>query len=288
MKKKYDVSIISANYNNKEFLIDYFESIVQSTVEPMELLFLDDASTDGSVEICEKYVRYPFIKCIRNSKNEGLANSLNRLIELANGKYILRLDPDDFITADRIEKQVNFLNNNPEVDVVGSNAIYFNHQRKKEVFSTRFPLDSKEIHRQYKAGYHGLIHGSVMIRTNLMVKYRYHEIHVPAEEYDLFSRMAKDGVRMVNMPDALLYYRLHDRNTKFYKTRDSITKSIRLRREIFGITTSLLAAELRIQHSGYYRKGLAASGPFCTYYYLFLSILFNPIKLYNRIFKHRA
>src|SRR5690606_31416504 len=99
-----DVDIVCANYNNGPFLRDFFDSILASTVRPQSIIFVDDGSTDGSLDICEDYVeRIPELQVVVLADNVGFANALNIGLSHARAKYILRIDPDDILNPRRIE-----------------------------------------------------------------------------------------------------------------------------------------------------------------------------------------
>src|ERR1035437_278414 len=107
MKPELDVSVISANYNNGQFLKSYLDSLHESDFLPREIIIIDDGSTDDSVEQVEHY-NSSRVKLIKFLRNRGFAHALNEGIALASSKYIMRLDPDDYIESTRIGKQFRF------------------------------------------------------------------------------------------------------------------------------------------------------------------------------------
>jgi len=126
-----DVTIVSANYNNGNYLQEYFDSILNSSVLPAQCIICDDASTDHSKEVIEKYAdQYDWIKPIYLPKNQGVANATNAAIEKVETKYILRVDPDDKVSTMRLEKQVGYLRKYSAVDVLGGNCTYFDSATK--------------------------------------------------------------------------------------------------------------------------------------------------------------
>lgn len=120
------VSVIMGIYNCESTLSDAIDSIISQTFTDWELIMCDDGSTDNTYEIAKKYsVRYRNIKLIKNNKNSGLAYSLNQCLKHVNGKYVARMDADDFCLPERFEKQVKFLDGNLEYQVVGSSVQLF-------------------------------------------------------------------------------------------------------------------------------------------------------------------
>ena len=116
------ISVIMGIYNCAEYLPAAVESILAQTYTNWELILCDDASTDKTYEIAEKYKdKYPDrIILLRNKKNRKLAYSLNRCLKHATGKYVARMDGDDMCRPDRFEKQVGFLRRHREYDLVGT------------------------------------------------------------------------------------------------------------------------------------------------------------------------
>lgn len=108
------VSVIMSVYNSEKYVEEFVRSIMKHSYSNLEVLIADDCSTDNSYEILLK-----------------LAKTLNKLIKLAKGKYIARMDSDDIALPERIEKQVYFLENNYDIDFCGTNAFWINEKNKK-------------------------------------------------------------------------------------------------------------------------------------------------------------
>jgi len=144
-----DVSVIVPNYNNGRYLDAFIGSVTNSTVEPAELIIVDDGSTDNSLEILARHKHLPYLKIIVFKKNKGLTAALNAALEASGGKYVMRADPDDRLAPNRIEKQFIFMEQNPEVDILGCNSTYFDDATDKEINKSNFPeghkISSKHI-----------------------------------------------------------------------------------------------------------------------------------------------
>ena len=115
------VSIITPCYNGEAYLDRYFNSILNQTYRPLELIFVNDGSTDRTAEIAEHYA--PVLKengisfiCLYQ-ENAGQAAALNRGLKLFTGEYLTWPDADDEMTPDCIEKKVSFLQSNPELEM---------------------------------------------------------------------------------------------------------------------------------------------------------------------------
>lgn len=128
------VSIITPCYNGEAFLDRYFESILAQTYPNLELIFVNDGSTDKTEEIamsyqkklCEKGIRYIYLK----QENAGQAAALNKGLEIFTGKYLTWPDSDDEMTPECIEKKVKFLETHNEYEMVRSNGFYYNEETK--------------------------------------------------------------------------------------------------------------------------------------------------------------
>jgi len=279
-----DVSVLTANYNNARFLSEYFNSILSSTILPKEIIFVDDGSTDESLKILAEYKPIPWLKVIPLKNNVGFANALNIGIENCKSQYIMRLDPDDFIHPDRIKTQFNFLNNNPLVNILGTNVLYYNNNKKKTIFQSNLPENHEEILSYYVKGHHGLFHTSVMGEKVVFEKIQYKQTEYPAEDYDFFSRVLISGYKVHNMLDPLTFYRIHNRNVYFTNFKDAINKTIELRNTLFGSKTSKLKRFFNSYYKYFYRKFLLSNNLLSRTYNLLLASLLNPMAVGKRIF----
>ena len=120
------VSVIIAAYNCENVVGEAIEAILNQTYENWELIICDDASTDNTATVLEKYAQLDSrITVLRNPENKKAAYSRNRCIEAAKGEYIAIEDADDWSMPKRLEKQVKFLDENALFDFVGTGGISF-------------------------------------------------------------------------------------------------------------------------------------------------------------------
>lgn len=279
-----DVSIIVPNFNNGKYLDTFIGSVVNSTIEPRELIIVDDGSEDDSLKILAGYKHLPFLKIISFEKNKGLTAALNAALEMSRGKYVMRADPDDRLAPDRMEKQYQFMENNADIDVLGCNVIYFNHQTGKEINISNFPKTHKNIERAFKNGDHGLQHPTAFVKGEVYRKYKYQKIF-PGEDYELFSRMVKDGFRFANLREPLYYMRVHYGSSTSNLTYQQIHITFRFRDQIFGMKTPEWKIWFYYQHMLNYRRFQHAQNVLSKSYFLFLAGLFYPSKVIKRITK---
>ena len=134
---KADVSILTANYNNGKYIEELIRSVLTSTMLPIQFIIVDDGSTDNSVEIIKSYSsQYDFIELIKLEKNQGFANALNAGLKQVRGCFVLRVDADDYVAPDRLEKQYLFMLEHTEIGVLGSNVRYFDAVSGKMLFDS--------------------------------------------------------------------------------------------------------------------------------------------------------
>ena len=117
-------------YNCAETLPAAIESILSQTYRDWELIMRDDCSTDHTYQVAKEYQsKYPDkIKLTRNEKNSFLAYSLNQCLKLATGKYVARMDGDDRSAPERFERQVEYLQEHPDIQLVGTAVQHFNEK----------------------------------------------------------------------------------------------------------------------------------------------------------------
>jgi len=282
-KRIVDVSIVSANFNKGEYIHEYFESILNSSVLPNEIILIDDASTDNSLDELRKFKHLDFLTIKTLTRNAGFAEALNIGIRIARSRYIMRLDPDDFITENRIKKQFTYLNEHPDIDILGSNAYYFNQRRKRKIYVTKFPIIHDDIKTSFLKGDNGILHSSVMGKVSVFRSNLYNQENYPAEDYDIFARMIKNNIKFENLPEPLTYYRIYKGNTSFSRLRMTVRKAFVVRERIFHKPISSLKVWLNYQHLYWYRLFLLKGRGFYRYFCLVLSLIFRPGKIIKRI-----
>ena len=142
MNKKPKIAVVIVVYNGQEYIAYAIESILNQTYSHVELIVIDDGSNDESVNVINTYTdkRIQLI-CLKN--NIGQTRILNKGLEISRGEYIARIDQDDIASTSRLEQQVEFLNTNEHICIVGSyNAIIDRNNRK--IGYTKWPTSPEE------------------------------------------------------------------------------------------------------------------------------------------------
>lgn len=207
------VSVIMPVFNSATYLRLAIDSILKQTYENIELLIVDDASTDNSIEIIKSFSSSK-IRFFKNEKNIGVSATRNKMIDLLNGKYIALMDSDDISPNYRIEKQVDFLEKNSEYGLIGGHYERFSKGRffkKRKIH--KHSLFQEE--NQVKLNFLGSIAApTAMFRTSIIRKNNlYFDTNLKiAEDYD-FWRKIGSFTKVTNIDEILLYYRKHSNNT---------------------------------------------------------------------------
>ena len=283
---KADVSILTANYNNGKYIEELIRSVLTSTMLPIQFIIVDDGSTDNSVEIIKSYSsQYDFIELIKLEKNQGFANALNAGLKQVRGCFVLRVDADDYVAPDRLEKQYLFMLEHTEIGVLGSNVRYFDAVSGKMLFDSHVSHSHRSIWDDFLSASCGIIHGSTLIRTSVFKKYEYNQKNVPAEDYELFSKMLKDGVKMYNLPMTLTFVRVHSNSVSNFLPYQTIQKTYSIAQQIWGIGYSKVEMRLKYLHLKYYRRFLFESHKLKKLYFISFSAILCPKKILKRSFK---
>lgn len=206
-------------YNAARFIRESVESILGQTLTDFEFLIFDDGSTDESLSILRSFDD-PRIKLTISSENFGYVHWLNVGIAMAKGRYIARMDADDISGKTRLEKQVEFLEQNPDYVLCGTNY---------EMFPQGGASSLPETDESIKIGLLSITpfcHPSAMVRTKVLEEHKltYNAQYMPAEDKELWGRLASFG-KYANLKEVLLRYRVHDQNMS-YKPRTSEQQKI--------------------------------------------------------------
>jgi glycosyltransferase involved in cell wall biosynthesis len=207
------VSVVMGVYNGDKHLREAVDSILAQTFADFEFIIINDGSTDGTRAILESY-RDPRIVLV-NQENVGLTKSLNRGMALAKGSYIARQDADDVSMPDRLQTQIDFLNANPNIALVGS-AVQVIDGDGSHLAIFRNPCDYPTI-REKLQQYNCFWHGSVIFRRScLAVLTGYTELFATAQDYDLWLRFA-EKYEIANLETPLYSYRFNPEAVTFKK-----------------------------------------------------------------------
>lgn len=216
------ITVIMPVWNAENTLDEAIQSIVDQSYTNWELIAIDDASTDSSLSILKSWSEKDHrIIIIQNEKNLGVAATLNRGLDLATGRWIARMDSDDISREDRFTKQVEYLQNHPEVGLCGSWVEFFGDKTGIRKMITEFDEITVELLFSFP-----LEHPTWMIRGETVE--RNHLRYDPSyqcEDLDLSVRIALIQ-KIINYPEPLLKLRQHKGRISRIR-KEAITKGIR-------------------------------------------------------------
>ena len=220
------VSILLPLYNSEKFIVEAIDSVLCQTFQDFELLVIDDKSTDCSAEIVYKYTD----KRIKLHRRDhfGLIDSLNYGISQAKGELIARFDSDDICLPDRLVRQVDFLNDHSEVGVLSGGAYLIDSKGRQSKKAVKMPQLHDEIVLSLENFSNPIMHPTVMVRRDLLISHGgYRKDFSVAEDYELWLRMIRNGVRYECLPDPVIKLRRFDGNVSSTKFKSSVHSCLR-------------------------------------------------------------
>lgn len=219
------VSVVMATFNGERFIREAIESVVNQTFESFEFIIVDDGSTDNTATLV-KGIEDTRIKYIKKDYNSGISDSLNLGISKAKGKYIARMDDDDVCMPNRFEEQVAILEHNDNIVLCGTSAMLNNPSRIKVGHKNHEAIKIEMLFRN------PIIHPTVMMRKEALLKHMYNIKKVPSEDYDLWSRLLCEG-EFFNIEKPLLFYRYHNTSETSTRRKEQLQLNIGIAKFIF-------------------------------------------------------
>ena len=202
------VSIIMPVRNQERFLNESINSLLKQTYKNIEIIVVDDKSTDESRKILISFrKRYKRIRLIQNKKQYGISVCLNRALKRAKGTFIAFMDPQDLSHKERLQKQVEYFMNNPKTVVVGTYGKLIDKKSKK-CGKFVFPKDNSSIYQTLMTGF-SMQFETAMINTTLLPKdiIYFQRNTYPLYFSELFVKLLPYGL-FANLDKPLYYKRL--------------------------------------------------------------------------------
>jgi len=198
------ISVIMSVYNGERYLREAIDSVLNQTFPDFEFIIVNDGSTDSSLKIIQSYDDKR-IRLIENDKNIGLTKSLNKAIKQSQGEYIARQDADDISLLNRFEEQLRYLEQHPEVALLGT-SVYQIDERGRTL--GRIIVPAKPGRSLFKENQFN--HGSTIFKREAVDRLGgYNELLRYSQDYELWLRMAK-YYEVSNLTQALYKLRFHE------------------------------------------------------------------------------
>jgi Glycosyl transferase family 2 len=202
------LSVVMAVHNGAKYLQESIESILAQTFRDFEFIIIDDGSEDNTISLLNYYRGRDQRIHAHHQKHNGLVASLNRGCQLARGKYIARMDYDDIAFPDRLQRQMDFVEANPEVALLGGAYVVIDGNGTVST-TLRKPARESQIKAMMRRGHNAFLHPTVVMRKDAFHNLGgYRSAFRHAEDYDLWLRFV-ERYRVANLLEPLIYYRVH-------------------------------------------------------------------------------
>jgi glycosyltransferase involved in cell wall biosynthesis len=220
------VSVLLPAYNSGKYVTQAIESVLAQTWRDFELIVIDDGSTDNTLEMIQKCAASdPRVK-VFTQPNAGLSTTLNRGISLAANEWIFRMDNDDLMRPNRIERQIAFIAEHPELSVASSLVRHIDG-KDRVIGKDNSKLFTHEAIEKLIAA-NGLVsfsHPAVAFRKSAVLAVGgYRKQFFPTEDIDLWNRLVEKGYKVLVQPEYLLDYRMHGNSATISGQRLTIMK----------------------------------------------------------------
>jgi len=220
------LSIVLCTYNAEKYLKDSLDSVFNQSYRNFELIIINDCSNDNSNDIIQKYADRPETVIINNKYNEGVSFSRNKAFLEARGEYIAIQDADDITLPQRFKKEVEHLDQNPEITVVGGHAIRINETGTNIGYMTYPPKETEDafkVIRKFKLN--PIIDPSSMFRRQPILDiggYRMVPELRTVQDFDLWCRLLVEGHRIYNFQEPLIKYRINPQGVTRIRKQEQV------------------------------------------------------------------
>ena len=231
------LAVILPAYNAENFIAECLESLLNQTFSDFCILAVNDASTDNTGKILETYAaKDARLRVYHFSENQGepaVMQFAMDMLNYMNVEYVARMDADDICVPHRFEKQVQYLDEHPEIDILGSNALLFNNGKTdKATKVSTLPLLDKDIKAHFSLARDNIINPSSMWRHSsikaLGINYAQ---TATAPDFHMWVQCALHKKTFANLPEPLLFYRIHQGQAS--KIHDKISESVQYSMELW-------------------------------------------------------
>lgn len=215
-----EISVILPFFNAEKTLESAIKSILNQSFQDFELLLIDNNSTDSSFSIAEKLAETDSRIFLLKEEKQGVANAMNCGLQNVSGKFLARMDADDISMPRRLEKQLQFINNNPEIGFIGSDVKYIPHNENTAGFK-RFVDWANSFHSSKEIELNRfveipIVNPTIFFRRELFEKYGGCFDGDFPEDYEMQLRYLEAGVKTAKLNEPLLEW--HDYSTRLTRT----------------------------------------------------------------------
>lgn len=199
------VSVLMSVYNAWPYLPEAVESVLTQSINDFEFIIINDGSTDEGVVYLDS-IKDLRVKVI-HQENEGLGKALNKWLHSCKGEFIMRMDADDRCSSRKMEKQVEYLRDNKDVILVGTQIRFFAANNVLPNIS-KLPTSDEAIVQGMRKGWHTMCHPTIMFRKSLLDHMEGYVVAGVGEDWAFILDASEHG-RLENLGEELYYYRIH-------------------------------------------------------------------------------
>jgi glycosyltransferase involved in cell wall biosynthesis len=215
------ISVVLTAFNTERYLAEAIESVLNQKYQDLELIMIDDGSTDRTLEIMRQYEASDDRVRVIAQENAGAGAARNAGIAIAQGEWIAIVDADDVMEPNRLERQIAFLQEHPDLDVATSPVTFINHEGHEFGRSQPVLLTHEEVRELCEQG---LVVGvpnpaSIIRKSTLLGVGGYRGEFWPSEDLDLWTRIVESGGTILTQPEYLTRYRVHPGSGSYGKIR---------------------------------------------------------------------
>lgn len=231
------VSVLMSAYNAWPYLPEAVESVLTQSIEDFEFIIIDDGSTDEGAIYLDS-IKDSRVKVI-HQENKGLGKALNKWLHSCKGEFIMRMDADDRCSSRKMEKQMEYLRDNKDVIMVGTQIRFFADNNVLPDIS-KLPTSDETIVRGMKKGWHTMCHATIMFRKSLLGHMEGYVVSGVGEDWAFILDASTYG-RLANLGEELYCVRMHPSSNAW---RNST-------RVIAGLRYAIERTEMREKGSDY-------------------------------------
>lgn len=259
------VTVIVPAYNHQEWVKESILSVINQTYgyENIQLIVTDDCSTDNTPKILKDLAEIYDFDLILHQRNNGICSTLNEMISLSKGKYITSIASDDIMFVDKIEKQINILNEHPDIDILAGSCFIIDKDGNN-IYSFPIPNEQtlitysfEDLFLMLKPGFPA---GSIIIKRDLFQKIGAYDSNYKVEDYYFLLKAAANKAKIVRSNLPFNYYRLHrssfscnfevmelevDKILEIYKDHPKYSKALQ-NRKLFNLSKGVFNSKLNV------------------------------------------
>lgn len=223
------VSVLMPVYNSEKYVQTAIESILNQQYSNFEFIIIDDHSKDKTYTLIKKIQKTDKrIHLLRNRSNLGVTKSLNKGLQMVKGKYIVRMDSDDWAYPERISSQVELMESNPHIVVSGS-YIEVCDENLNTKYLRKYHLEDKLI-KKHLFRYSPFAHPVTIWRTEILKKEPYNNTIKVGQDYELYFRVGKMG-EFRNLERPLLKLRMHNKSVSASMNNQQSRSTVEIRKK---------------------------------------------------------